>query len=367
MRWMAVPVLLLAVLAMDTPLKAADSDALPGIRARIASGEFPSVHSVIVVKDGATLAEWYFEGQDEIRGRSQGRVKFGPDTLHDIRSATKSIVSLLFGIAVEERAIPSLDAPVLDYFPEYRDLQTPERRAIRLRDLLTMTSGLHWDEDTHPYTDSRNSETAMDLARDRLRFVLSQKLEARPGTRWRYSGGDVAVIAAVLERATKRTLADYAREKLFTPLGINRFEWLQDARGTYLAASGLRMLPRDMAVIGQMMLDGGAYRGRQIVARDWVAASTTQHSVLDTAPGCGTAYGYFWWLGPACPADVAWYAAIGNGGQRIFVVPGNRLVIVVTAGLYNKPEQRRVREIVRAVIAAVGSSGSAPAPAPASR
>jgi CubicO group peptidase (beta-lactamase class C family) len=361
-RLMAVPALLLAVLVVNSPLNAADSDALSDIRGRIASGEFPNVHSVIVVKNGAMLAEWYFEGEDEIRGRSRGHVKFGPETLHDIRSATKSIVSLLFGIALEEKAISSLDTPVLDYFPEYRDLQTPERRAIRLRDLLTMTSGLHWDEDTHPYTDARNSETAMDLARDRLHFVLSQKLEARPGTRWRYSGGDVAVIAAVIERATKRTLADYAREKLFAPLGITRLEWLQDARGVYLAASGLRMLPRDMAVIGQMMLDGGAYRGQQIVARDWVAASTAQRSVLDTAPGCGTAYGYFWWLGPACPADVGWYSAIGNGGQRIFVVPNHRLVIVVTAGFYNKPEQRRVREIVRAIIGAVGSPNAAPAP-----
>jgi CubicO group peptidase (beta-lactamase class C family) len=140
----------------------AKSVALDSLQRRLRAGDIPNVHSVLVIQHDQVIAEWYFEGTDEQRGMPLGIVKFDPATLHDVRSVTKSIVSLLFGIAIADHAIGSLDSPVLDYFPEYTDLQTPERRKIRLRDLLTMTSGLHWDEWSYPYTDIRNSEIAMD-------------------------------------------------------------------------------------------------------------------------------------------------------------------------------------------------------------
>jgi CubicO group peptidase (beta-lactamase class C family) len=222
-----------AALAIAAPAAAQD---LAALEQRIRAGEIKGVHGLIVVQRGRTLAEHYFEGRDERRGFPLGVVKFGPDTLHDVRSVTKSIVGLLVGVAVEEGAIRSLDAPALDYFPEYADLNTPERRRVTLRHLLTMTSGLHWDEDSVPYTDPRNSEIAMDLAKDPYRYVLSQPFDAAPGQRFRYSGGDVAVMAAVLTRATKRPLEAYAEEKLFRPLGIARVAWLKDAKGVPYAA-----------------------------------------------------------------------------------------------------------------------------------
>ncbi len=141
-----------------------DQAALTKLEQRIRSGEIPGVHGVVVVHHGKTVAEWYVAGKDETLGDPLGMVQFGPDTLHDIRSVTKSVVSMLFGIALTDGAIKSLDTPVLDYFPEYKDLHTPERMKIRLSDVLSMTSGLHWDERTYPYTDPRNSEIAMDLA-----------------------------------------------------------------------------------------------------------------------------------------------------------------------------------------------------------
>lgn len=113
--------------------------------------------------------------------------------------------------------IRSLDSPVLDYFPEYKDLQTPERRKIRLRDVLPMTSGLHWDEWSEPYGDIQNSETAMDAAPDRYRYILSQSMDSPPGTQWRYSGGDAALIAGVVARSTKIPIDVYAGKKLFGP------------------------------------------------------------------------------------------------------------------------------------------------------
>jgi CubicO group peptidase (beta-lactamase class C family) len=331
----AVAVLLLAVPAR------ADEAALQALKARITSGEIEGVHSVLVVRGKDTLAEWYFSGRDQKRGFPLGEITFGPDTLHDVRSVTKSVVGLLVGIAVDEGAIKSLDTPVLDYFPEYADLQTPERRRVTLRHLLTMTSGLHWDEDTYRYTDPRNSEIAMDLAKDPLRYVLAQPFDAAPGERWKYSGGDVAVMAEVLARATKTPIDAYAQAKLFKPLGMGRTEWLKDRRGVPYAASGLRMTPRDMAKIGRLVLDNGRWQGRQVVSARWIRDSITPKAAVQPEPKCGTRYGYFWWLFQGCQLNppIPWAAAVGNGVQRIMVVPSQNLVVVMTSGLYDSPKQ----------------------------
>jgi CubicO group peptidase (beta-lactamase class C family) len=297
------------------------------------------------------LAEWYFHGMDEIRGGPDRVVSFGPDSLHDMRSATKSIVSLLFGIAINSGSVKSLDTSVLDYFPEYRDLATPERRRITLRDLLTMTSGLHWDEGPS-YKDPRNSETAMDLAPDRYRYILSRTFDSRPGERWRYSGGDVALIAAVIARTTRKPIDRYAQEMLFDPLGISNFVWLKDAHGVPIAASGLRLMPRDMVKIGLMVLHQGRNAaGRQVVTQSWIRESTSPHVNAFDAGSCAVQYGYFWWLGPHCAP--AWISAIGNGGQRIYLVPGKDLIVATTAGLYNSPTQNRMNEVLTAIQDAV--------------
>ena len=329
----------------------AGNTALDSLHQRIQSGEIPDIHSVIVIRHGETLAEWYFSGSDEVRGAPAGTITFGPETPHDLRSVSKSIVSLLFGIAMTDGKIASLDTPVLDYFPEYKDLQSPERRKIRLRDLLSMTSGLHWDEHSFSYIDPRNSETAMDNAPDRYRYILSQPIDAPPGTQWRYSGGDVALIAAVIARTTKMPLEQYAQQKLFAPLGIETFTWLKDEKGIPIAASGLRLMPRDMAKIGLLVLHHGrADNGVQIVPESWIAEATAPHATVDTDDVCPTQYGYFWWLGPACAPP--WIGAIGNGGQRIWIVPARDLVIVITAGLYNK-KQSSIAGLVNGIVAAV--------------
>jgi CubicO group peptidase (beta-lactamase class C family) len=354
-RVVAAALAALALVAAG-PARSADRAALTALEQSLRSGEIKGVHSVLVMRGSETVAEWYFEGQDEVRGRSLGVVTFGPETLHDVRSVTKSVVGLLVGIALQEGAIKSLDTPVLDYFPEYADLQTPDLRRITLRHLLTMGSGLHWDEETYGYDDPRNSESGMDAARDRYRFILSQPIEAAPGSRFKYSGGDVALMGAVLARATQTPLDAYAQAKLFGPLGIAKVEWQRDAKGTPYAASGLRMRPRDMAKVGRMVLHDGRWEGRPVIPAAWVRTSIQPHARVQPDPKCGGQYGYFWWLQGGCALSPpqAWASAIGNGGQRIAVVPALDLVIVVTAGLYNNPGQRQIgNEVVERALAAV--------------
>lgn len=336
--------------------QAVDQAALEALHQKITSGEIAGVHSVLVLKDGETLAEWYFAGPDWVRARPLGQVTFGPDTLHDVRSVTKTVVALLVGQAVEDGAIKSLDTPVFDWFPEYADLKTPEKAKITLRHLLQMGSGLHWDEDTYPYVDPRNSEIAMDLAADRYRYVLSQAVDYPPGSQFRYSGGDVALMAAIVTRATHMPLEVYAQQRLFKPLGITNFEWQKDAKGVPFAASGLRLTPREMATFGQLMLQKGKWKGRQLVPADWVTAQTSAHIAVQPDPACGTKYGYFTWLYAGCQVTpkTPWFSAVGNGGQRIAVAPSRGVVIVMTSGLYNQPTQGRAPSaIIPAVLAAI--------------
>ena len=298
-----------------------------------AAGALPNLHAVLVVRHGKLVLERYFTGPDEHWGQDLGTVTFGPTVLHDLRSVSKSVVGLLYGIALAEGKVPPLDTPLVEAFP-YPDLAAdPERRRITVAHALTMTLGLAWDESL-PYSDPRNSEIAMEMAKDRYRFVLEQPIVAPPGSTWTYSGGSTALLAHLIARGSGRPLHDYAREKLFQPLGIGTSEWTPGTNGEAAAASGLRLTPRDLARIGQLVLDGGRRGENQIVPADWLEASFTHHAASEN----GLFYGYQWWLGVSHHNGEPWMAAFGNGGQRLVVMPHLGLAVVVTAGAYNDPE-----------------------------
>ncbi len=312
-------------------------------------GELPNLHGVLVVRHGKLALERYYDGPDERRGsRSIGDVQFGPEVKHDLRSVSKSIVSLPYGIAVAEGLAAELHQPLMDQFPEYGDLAAdPDRRKLTVAHALSMTLGLRWDESL-PYTDPRNSETAMDRARDRYRYVLEQPIVDAPGSRWAYNGGATAVIARLVSQGSGQSIVDFARERLFEPLGIHDFEWIADHRGEPIAASGLRLRPRDLARIGQLILNDGAWGETQVVPAQWLSKSLTPKAQVRSdlgSPGGlrdGLEYGYHWWLGRAPSSGERWIGAFGNGGQRLFVVPGSQMVVVITAGNYNQREQSRV-------------------------
>lgn len=264
----------------------------------------------------------------------RGWVTFGSDELHDLRSITKSVVGLLYGMALAEGEVPPLDASLVEQFPEYPDLAAePRRRRMTVAHALSMTLGIEWDEGMS-YADPRNSEIAMELAKDRYRFVLDRPMVAEPGTQWVYSGGATALLGRLIAKGSRRSLRAYAREKLFAPLGIAEFEWVQGQDGEFVAASGLCLRPRDLAKLGQLVLDGGRWQGRQLVPADWLQQSFRTRAKVDEVLD----YGYHWWLGPE-PADGRrWVAGFGNGGQRLAVFPRLGLVVVVMAGNYNQPD-----------------------------
>lgn len=300
----------------------------------VRSGKFADLHAVVVVRHGAIVLERYYAGTDERWGTPLGRVAFDARTRHDLRSVSKSIVGLLYGIALAEGKVPALDQPVLDAFPAYADLAAePGRRAITLAHVLSMTLGLAWNEDL-PYTDPRNSEIAMERSADRYRYVLSQPIVGTPGAAWRYSGGATALLGHLVARGTGMALLDYARSRLFAPLGIADAEWTLGLNGEAAAASGLRMRAPDLARVGQLVLDQGRWQGRSVVPTDWVTASLTPRAAAFE----GVQYGYHWYLARR-PDGSFGTLAMGLGGQRLVVVPALGLVYVLFMGNYNRKDQ----------------------------
>jgi CubicO group peptidase (beta-lactamase class C family) len=305
----------------------------------VRNGRLPNLHAVVVARGGKLVLERYYDGPDERWGEPLGTIAFGPEVKHDLRSVSKSIVGLLYGIALAEGRVPAPDQPLVDHFP-YPDLAAdPARRRMKIAHALTMTLGIQWDE-ALPYTDPRNSEIAMEMAADRYRFVLARPILAEPGSRWTYNGGTTALLAHLIAEGTGRQLHKYAQEKLFAPLGITDTEWVLGSNGEPAAASGLRMRPRDLARIGQLVLQRGHWGERQVVPAAWLDASFEPHVPAEA----DLAYGYQWWLWPRerRAGGSRWMAGFGNGGQRLTIMPHLDLVLVVMAGNYNQPDAWRL-------------------------
>jgi CubicO group peptidase (beta-lactamase class C family) len=303
------------------------------------SGLLSGLHAVVVQRSGTILVERYFAGEDENWGRSLGHVTFDGSTLHDLRSVTKSITSLIYAIALGQGKVPAPDARLLDSFPEYPDLASdPQRAAWRVEHILNMTHGTEWNEDL-PYSIPANSDIMMERASDRYRFILDRPIAHKPGERWTYNGGCSALLGHLITKGTGQSLENYATEALFRPLGIASFEWNKGSDGVPSAASGLRLTARDVSRIGQLMLAKGSWDGRQIVPAAWIEACMTPAASI----GEGRRYSRQWYLSeqavPAAQGALPMISANGNGGQRLFILPSLDLVVATLAGNYNRPGQ----------------------------
>lgn len=310
----------------------------------IADKRIWNVHGVVILRGGKLVLERYFTGRDNARGRDIGEIAFGPDALHDLRSVSKSIVSLLYGIALAQGKVPPPEAPLFDVFPEFRDLAKEGREKLTIHHVLTMTMGMEWDETSIPYSDRRNSEIAMDLAPDRYRFILERKVVQAAGRYFTYSGGATALLAKIIRKGTEKSLHGFAREVLFEPLGIGKTEWLTDNASEEFAASGLRTTPRDLARIGQLLLNRGKWNGKEVVPFSWIERSVTPHTSADDF----RRFGYQWYITYfGFGRQIGWqpekveqnWLAMGNGGQRLFVLPGIDLTVAITAGNYEAEDQ----------------------------
>jgi CubicO group peptidase (beta-lactamase class C family) len=291
-------------------------------------------HAIVVIRHGVLVYEHYFSAGDEhAPGEVLGDVDRNADTLQDVHSVTKSVTALLTGTLVDRGKLKDLDASVFSFLPQYAGLGTAKKARITLRDLLTMTSGLSWSETGVAYSDPTNSWRRYTAAPDPFRFVFEQPLAAAPGTVWNYNSGGVELLGLILQKVTGTDLGQLVNDALFAPLGITDFGW-------GAASLGLTIRPRDLAKIGQLVLNRGAWHGRQLVSARWIEAMTATHVPLGQVFPLlhADSYGYLWWVGGVrlIIAKIGWIGGVGYGGQRLFVVPSLDMVVVVTAGVYTR-------------------------------
>jgi CubicO group peptidase (beta-lactamase class C family) len=280
-----------------------------------------SLHAVLIIRHGSVVLERYFPPFDET-------------TAHSLYSCTKSFVSALAGIAIDKRLLPGVYRPVLSFFSDkaFADT-TPSKRVMTVENLLTMSSGLDWQEEDETYDRMYSSST------DWVQFVLDLPMASRPGRAFNYSSGCSHLLSAIIQRTSGMSTYDFARANLFGPLGIKDPAWERDPSGIPIGGWGLSLSPRDMAKLGYLYLHEGKWEGKQSVPASWVRNSTRPHIKADD----NWQYGYQWWVDPS----LTFFAAIGRYGQGIFVVPGLDLVVVFTARIdSNDPEVELLKNYI---------------------
>jgi len=266
----------------------------------------PRLTGMLVAQDGHVVSERYWRGA-------------AADRATNIKSASKSVLSALLGIAIAEGKLRGVDQPVAEILPEYFGPGTdPRKRAITVGQLVSMTSGLQ--------STSFGGYGAWVSSRDWVGDALRRPLEAAPGERMIYSTGSTHILSAVLTRATGVPTRDYAARVLGEPLGIRIRPWQRDPRGIYFGGNDMYLTPRAMLRFGEVYRNGGVRGGRRVVPREWIAASMVPRG---SSGYSGFEYGYGWWLRRSGPYPV--FFAWGYGGQFIFVVPELRLTAVFTS------------------------------------
>ena len=328
---------------------------------RVQDNTFQRITSVLVMVDGKLAYEAYFNGADR-------------DTQNDVRSASKTVTSMLVGQAIARKAISGTGAKVFSFFPD-RHPKNPDPRKLQvtIEDLLTMSSLLECDDNNEF---SSGNEERMYVTEDWLGFFLDLPIKGfapwvtKPkdspyGRSFSYCTAGVFTLGQVVEKATKRPVPDFARETLFAPLGIEKLTWIYSPLGQAQTGGGLRIRSRDLAKLGQLFLDGGRWHGKQVIPEDWVKVSTAAHvQATDT-----DTYGYLWWRrdfaanGRTFPA----FYMSGNGGNKVVVVPSAKLVAVITSTFYNsrgmhQQTDKLLTDYILAALASSSEGGNQPAP-----
>ena len=267
----------------------------------------PRLYSLLVSHRGELVFEEYYNGTDLRRPAN-------------MKSASKSVISALVGIAIEKGYIESVDDPIIKYFPDYiSDQINSDKQLITIENLLTMQSGLE--------TTSNRNYGKWVLSENWVEFAINQPLVAKPGTRMLYSTGSTHILSAILTRASGIDTKAFAQKHLVSKLGYSMSYWSKDPQGIYFGGNDMEMTPRQMLAFGELYLNKGIYDGQQIIPLEWIKESHRPHA--RSPRGQGRYYGYGWWLrdlaGMLVP--VAW----GYGGQLIFVVEPLGLVVVATS------------------------------------
>jgi len=310
-----------------------------------------NLHSILIIRDGKLIFEEYFRGKMFNLAQETGLWGFDMNDKHNLCSATKSFTSALIGIAKDMGFIQSVDQKVFDFFPEHSFLieYEPEKQNMTLEHLLTMTSGLEWDDESMPYSNPLNDLRQMFNCGNPMRFILAKNLVETPGAVFDYSNCNTNVLGEIVRKASGQRIDAFSEDYLFTPLGITDFEWQMISDDVVFTSGDLRLRPRDMAKFGYLFLNGGMWNNVRIISQEWIDISTQIQINLNTSPydGWMDGYGYQWWQWEKIfGEDYNAYTASGWGGQWIIVNPDMNTVVVSTGGNYYTDEILPVQRIL---------------------
>jgi len=287
--------------------------------AAVKTGEgLPRLHSLLASRHGEVILEHYFHGT---RATS----------FENVKSASKSVISALVGIAIDRKLLPGVDAPIAPYFSELSAANAdPAKRKITIEDLLTMRSGL---------VDTNRGYGAWVQSPNWVRYLLTRPLQRQPGEPMNYNTGNTHLLSAILTKVSGSDTWSFAQNALAAPLGITLAKWPRDPQGVYFGGNDMLLTPRQMLKFGELYLHQGRNGGRQIVPSSWVEASWTPRT---RSLRSGHQYGYGWWIMELAgrPVEFAW----GFGGQYIFVVPSLDLVVVTTSSVALGQDRREYRQ-----------------------
>ena len=290
---------------------------------QILKEQYKGIYSYLIAKNGKLVHEVYFKGHDH-------------NDLFDIQSITKSFSSTLIGIAIDKGLIGSVEESIFSLLPQYADvIEDPEKKKIKLKHILTISTGLEWYERQYSYTDNRNSETQMVREKDWMKFVLERPVQYKPGTVYNYNTGSVHLLSAIIKNASGLYADKFAEKYLFGPLGIKEYYWNKDKMGypcTGATHGGIKIKARDLAKFGQLILNKGSWEGKQVVSQEWISEATkTQIEIRNNINNCG----YLWWPGfyKMYGKKVDFFASYGYGGQTMYIIPEFKMVIVFTCRL----------------------------------
>ncbi|WP_149275099.1 serine hydrolase domain-containing protein [Pareuzebyella sediminis] len=337
----------------------------------IENGAYGNVDQILLIKNGRLVLNQYFTNNYEqiSRGKS-GILGCGFKTcvdstiygdynyyhpnwhpyyenqkIHTLQSVTKSIASIMIGVAIKEGKIKNTDVKVLDFFDEY-DLSKVEEslKSATLDDLLTMQLGMEWHEDDRPLN-MTNTTAQLEASKDWIQFTLNQPMDTVPATKWVYNSGASQLMSGIIKKATGLYIDEYAEKHLFTPLGIKNYYWKKTPAGFPDTEGGLFLEAQDLAKIGFLMLNDGKWDGQQIISADWAKRSTLKHVEFDKEKG----YGYQWWREDQDGVEI--WACRGFGNQYLLVFPKFESIAVVNSwNIFDKKTENILEATNTAVI-----------------
>ena len=282
----------------------------------ICNGKYGNIHSLLVIENNELVIEQYYNGWKR-------------DRLHFLASNTKSVTSFLIGKAIELGKIKDVNQKVLSFFPKYAAKEKDTlKKQICIKNLLTMTAGLKWDDETQLYT--------LQQSNNRLDLALEQPMDTIPGYKYVYSSANCIILSEIIKNTTGQDIAKFARKNLFEPLGIKEFEW-SSRNGIYDSYGGLLLKPRDISKFGLLHLNKGKWEDKTIISEEWIEETFCPYIEINHPfYSC-----YQWQMAKTDLGFNVWFIP-GNGGQIINIVPALNMVVVINADNRNIPKENRL-------------------------